>query len=77
MACATVRRLVIGFALVRIMPAPRFNLAIQRSQTNERRSYSRTNGRRGSVAFQVERIHARCVSSVTDNARDDPARKFR
>ena len=34
MACATVRRLVIGVALVRIMPAPRFNLAIQRSQTN-------------------------------------------
>ena len=36
-----------------------------------------TSGKRGSVSFHVERIQTWFESSVTANARSDPARKFR
>jgi hypothetical protein len=42
-----------------------------------RRDYSLTRGKRGSVSFQVERIQTCWGSSVTANARAEPARKFR
>ena len=39
-------------------------------------NYSRTSGKRGSVAFHVDRIQARSASSVTDRARAEPAQEI-